>query len=83
MDLRDPVSVLFPGYTAAGTEVLLLSDKYHTNSEGEVHDSDIKFDEDSLGSYCDSHMIGHYIQRIQPKIKDSILISYSERMKYK
>jgi len=80
IDLRDPVSALFPGYVTSGIEVVLLADKYHTNTEGaEI----TEFDEAYFNDSQDCHSMEYYLSRIQPKLNNSILISYEEKDKYK
>jgi len=83
IDIRDPASSMFPRYVSVGTEIILLSDRYHTNASGNDLRISLPYEnEEALSANLEYHTIQSYIQRIQPKIKDSVLVSFFERMKY-
>ena len=81
IDPRDPVSELFPECTSPGQEVILLTGKYHTSPEGN-DSSELEKVQATLDQNLQFHSIQTYMKRIAPKIRESILISYSERNKY-
>eukprot|EP01119_Soliformovum_irregulare_P001359 TRINITY_DN1107_c0_g2_i1.p1 TRINITY_DN1107_c0_g2~~TRINITY_DN1107_c0_g2_i1.p1 ORF type:complete len:1152 (-),score=404.61 TRINITY_DN1107_c0_g2_i1:97-3552(-) len=81
LDIRDPVASLFPKSSSGGNDVILLTDKYHTNSESD--ELSLDYSEEFYMENSESHSMENYLSRIQPKLKESVLISFSEKDNYK
>jgi hypothetical protein len=59
--------------------VLLLTGKYHTSTESRSEGTEVE----KLEEVAPYHLMHNYVKRIAPKVRESILISWDERNKYK
>lgn len=70
---------LFLGYVSSAQEVLLLYGKYYTSTEARTEASEVE----KLEEVAPFHLMNNYVKRIAGKVRESVLISYDERNKYK
>jgi len=80
MDCNDIVTTIFGNDKKAdGVEVILLAGKYHTTRGLSTEPMTI-LDINECASY---HDLQNYLKRIQPKLKESVLVSFAESQKYR
>lgn len=81
IDIQDPAYCLYPHYNGDGIEIILLQEKYYTHT-ADLIDSIEDSERKQQQVLFDCHSIQHYIEILQPKVKESILVSFEDRYKY-